>query len=200
MSRYALAISVFLGASLLMACGAMASEGEPLQSGTTTAKPVAAPAATTTAPGNGWDRYKVLLQRNIFSKSSDSGENKPAAGNATLSPEAQIVLMGVLQKDAALSAILEDRKAKTILTLRQGDAVGLGTLGNIGLDQIEYLTNGTKRQIKIGSALDGSASPAPADLPKAAYSTGTAPATTGSSETNAILERLRKQRQEELSK
>ena len=185
-------------AAVLISVSALSSEPEK--------PPVDAP--------NAWERYRVLSSRNIFSKTrgqpaamqiKKSSESKVADGDkekkdvSATRVELDFVLNGIVAKDGELTAFLENRKAGTLSTAKSGDPVAAGKLTAIMLDGVQYESNGTQTLVGIGKALDGSIPLPKADTPKSS-TTGTTDARpdSGSSSENAILERMRKKRQEEM--
>jgi hypothetical protein len=140
----------------------------------------------------GWERYQVLVQRNVFAKDRGRAREEAKAG-ATSKPEADTVLTGILEKDGELIAFLENRKTKAVQVARKDDPVARGRIGAISLDSIEYLCDGASVRVEVGKSLEGGAAE-----PARPAATGSG-ADSGSTETNAILERLRK-RHEELNR
>jgi hypothetical protein len=161
--------------------------------------PCLAPASEDGPPqqhaASGWERYRVLGQRNIFAK--DRGRARPRLeSNEEMGPpapklESEVVLTGILQKDGQLVAFFENTRTRTVQAVRKDDVIGRGKIAAISLDGIEYVCDGTSFSVSIGKTLEGGAST------RAGSESG---ASSGSAETNAILERLRKKRQEEMSK
>ena len=153
------------------------------------------------------ERFRTIIQRNIFSKTGDS--SVPRARSAAVSTDSasacEVVLVGVRDKDQAITAFIEDRRTRTVRAVRPGDTLGGGTVTVITLDSLEFKCGDTCTVIKIGKTLDGNAPSAPAGsapgpLPVAGEARGSSPAAaagTAPSE-SSILERLRKKRQEEL--
>ena len=148
-----------------------------------------------------WERYHVIVQRNIFAKDRrrGRGNHRPAEqaaeemGPPAPKAETESVLIGILQKDGLLVAFLENTRTGTVQTLRTGDALGCGHVGAITLNSMEFVSGETSLTVTVGQNLDGSAAGRLSDTVKSG--TGS-----GSPETNAILERLRKKRQEEMSR
>jgi hypothetical protein len=157
-------------------------------------KPVTAstdpkPKAEETVPT--WERYKVLSQRNMFSKNRGRSQEEsrrerererertretPAAPRE----ESSIVLIGVVQKDGVPAAILENRSSGKIQTLAKGAMIGAGTIKTISLDSLDFDCDGILHVIKVGQTLAGTA---PSSAPAASTVTTTAPAGTASTTT-----------------
>lgn len=174
----------------------------------------------------GWDRYKVLVQRNMFSKERGRPREEVRTERKRDVPpppriESDLVLIGVVQKDGAPAAIIENRVSGKIVTVKPGDSIGAGAIKVISLDSIDFESDGILNVIKIGSTLAGTA-------PKTITTTTEAPASSGTGETTvppttttsttpaatgtppstgagpsggeSVLERMRRKRQEELRK
>lgn len=174
----------------------------------------------------GFDRFKVLVQRNMFSKERGRPREESKRERKREAPpvpriEADLVLIGVVQKDGLPAAIVENRVSGKIVTLKPGDSIGAGVAKVISLDSIDFEADGILHVIRIGSTLAGTApktittvsetpaatTPAPSGtaLPSPLTSTTTstgpaAPASPAGSAGESVLERMRRKRQEELRK
>ena len=154
-------------------------------------------------PALEWNRYEILVKRNIFARDrgrgrSDDGERKekePPPPKA----EASLSLIGIVNKDGQLVAFIENTKAGTVQTVREGDSLASGKVGAITLDKMEFKTEGASTDITIGKTLDGSVAPRGGDT-VTTVTTSTPGKEPGSSDANSVLERMRKKRQEALSK
>lgn len=144
-----------------------------------------------------WERYKVLAQRNMFSKNRgrsqeesrrerDRERERTRETPAAPREEASIVLIGVVQKDGVPAAILENRSSGKIQTLAKGAAIGAGTIKTISLDSLDFESDGILHVIKVGQTLAGTApssAPAASTITTTTAPAGTAPATTGTTAT-----------------
>lgn len=174
----------------------------------------------------GFDRFKVLVQRNMFSKERGRPREESKRERKREAPpvpriEADLVLIGVVQKDGLPAAIVENRVSGKIVTLKPGDSIGAGVAKVISLDSIDFEADGILHVIRIGSTLAGTApktittvsetpaatTPAPngtalpSPLTSSTTSTGpAAPASPAGSAGESVLERMRRKRQEELRK
>ena len=72
--------------------------------------------------------------------------------------EADIVLIGAVQRDGVGTATLEDRRAGKILLVKSGDKVANGSVGKITVDGLEYIVGDKTQAVPIGSNLDGGTS------------------------------------------
>jgi len=161
-----------------------------------------------------WEHYTVVVEKNIFSRipGKGPGSASSAQGSAPIAlagsqPEADIVLVGIVQKDGLLSAFVENRKTNAMQIVRAGEPVASGKAGVLTLDSIEYIAGESKVIIPIGKNMAGGDPPKLVDTVKAAdvpsgdkAGDDQTVAKPASGETNDILERMRKKRQEELRK
>jgi hypothetical protein len=145
----------------------------------------------------GWERYKFLEQRNIFSRDQASGRGRKR--ETEVASEGTFLLDGIIQQDGQQTAFLRNTKTGVTKVVRAGDEIGGGKITSISatLDSLNFVREGAASEVKVGKTLDGSEAQASA-----------APARTGGPEEHvesdsaegAAMERLRKKRQEELQK
>jgi hypothetical protein len=156
----------------------------------------------TTKAGNGatgWDRYQILIKRNVFSKSR--GREREEARIAAQKPpppkpEAETVLIGVAEKDGQLVAFLENTKTGAVQKVRKDDPVARGKVVAITLNSIEYECEGKTLVVGTGSNLEGGA-PVKGGEPGKTAASAAAP---GSGDAGSVLERLRRKRLEEMNR
>ena len=185
-----------LGAVSLLIAVALTANGQP---------------APDAEPG---ERYRVLVERNIFSRSRRAPQGPPApvatrpAGVAVDDTDQYLVLTGASKGDIEI-AFIEDTRTGQTTRLRTGDAVGKGKIVTITLRNIEYEREGQIAKIEIGSNLTGStvsampAATGPSTQPAEAAD-GAGPATDKAPPPSAapggaisVLERMRRRRQEQ---
>jgi hypothetical protein len=93
-------------------------------------EPVAAPAPPAEAPTGG---YAVVASRNLFSPTrTEAPVTQTTAGPAVPKPN----LYGIILRDGAPVAYLEDPTTKRVAGYRLGDAVAGGTVKQIGTDHV----------------------------------------------------------------
>ena len=167
-----------------------------------------APAASSDPPAGSWEDYRLIVSRNIFSRS----RSVPSAPRQyTFSPptaprpaiQDDLLLVGIAVQDDARVAFFEDSRSGRTLRVPVGGALGAGTVEAISLNSVEYRLGGSTRRILIGQTQTGltgpavlsSAEPAPSDPAASgpAGPTGQAP----SAGDGDILERMRRRRLEE---
>ena len=110
--------------------------------------------------GAEWEAYKVIVERNVFSRQrgtrtgrSDSREMRtpPPAPN----PESYYVLRGIIQENDAFIGFLEDTQRGDILRIRKGDSVARGVIKALSLDSIEYELEDRTVTVTMGYDLEG---------------------------------------------
>jgi hypothetical protein len=100
---------------------------------TTAAVPAVAPAPP--APDQPTGGYGIILSRNLFSPSR-SDVPVVAGSGGVVAPVGRPTLFGIVLRDGAPIAYLEDPTTKRVSGYRVGDAVGGGTLATIAADKI----------------------------------------------------------------
>lgn len=184
-------------------------------------------ASATTQPGGFLDGYRLVLDRNIFSRNrviyreSSAGPTTAPTGGSYRSLPA-LSLTGVTEEGKAATAFVEDRRTNSTMFLHVGDAIADGKLTAINLDSIEYVTGAGKTvRVDLGQVIEGGptytvsssgssypsyssgafgptgGSPAGVSPSAAPGTTGPAPSGGGGGDTNDILERLRQKRLQE---
>jgi hypothetical protein len=102
----------------------------------------------------GWERYQVLVQRNVFAKERGRAREEGRAAAAP-KPEADTVLTGIVEKDGELQAFLENRKTGAVQVARKDDPIARGKIAAISLDTIEYVCEGASVMVGVGKNLEG---------------------------------------------
>jgi len=147
--------------------------------------PPAAPAPAPSAPKAAapkspqpttWESYRVLSERNIFTRNRSrpsSGYHAPTREAAPPRPvytgDASLVLTGIIRQGDDCVAFFEDIRTGKTTQYLAGTALDRGRLGLITEDTVHYACDGELRKITIGSTLAGTA----ASFPKPASSTTT---------------------------
>ncbi len=113
-----------------------------------------------TSPADSWDTYKIVVERNMFSRQRAPRRavrrtrQVPVAPPAP-DPESYVVLKGIVQEDGAFIAFLEDTQSGQILRVRQGDSVVRGKIKSLTLDSIEYEFEDKITTVTMGLNLQG---------------------------------------------
>ena len=146
-----------------------------------------------------WEHYRVLSERNIFvrdrrrPRENQSAPDQPAG---IINTDKYLVLTGIGHQGREGIAFVEDTRSGETIRIRTGDPIGNGRIVRITLDYAEYECKENTIRIGIGSSLVGlTVSYAPAASAGAGQS-GDAPG----SDTSAILERMRKRREQETNR
>ena len=112
-------------------------------------------------PKTSWDVYKIIVERNMFSRQRRSRTNRPRiqrqvpVAPPAPDPESYVVLKGVVQEDGEFIAFLEDTQSGQILRVRQGDSVVRGRITSLTLDSIEYEFEDKTTIVTMGLNLQG---------------------------------------------
>ena len=181
---------------------------------------VSSPSSPGAGPDDPWEKYRVLVQRNIFLR-----DRRPvrAPGNASTQPamhdsDRDVVLTGVARRSGTFVAFFENTRTHATSRIRAGQAVGKGKIKAITLDGVTYERGDRVRTVAVGRSLAGvrsapvtgrtatSAPTKPSDPPGPRGEPTTAPAAptanpgADASDAKDILEQMRRRRQRELRK
>ena len=148
-----------------------------------------------------WDRYRVLSERNIFVR--DRGglrESMPVPEQTARAiddddSDRYLLLTATVQRGRECIAFVEDTRSGETIKVRPGDPIGKGKFVKITLDYIEYEREGNNTtRIEIGSSLVGltAGSPTPG-----ASADSSRPANAADSGTAAMVEQMRRRREQE---
>ena len=146
------------------------------------AEPPAAPQAV-------WDKYKVLIERNMFLKERARATRRPAtttAARPSHPPEHYVMVTGITRQAEAYIAFLENTSDGRTTRVRAGSEIAGGRIADISMDAVTFEKDGRTTKVELGKSLDGGA---------AAASSGAAPASTpASGDEMSIIERMRLRR------
>lgn len=106
-----------------------------------------------------WEKYQIILQRNIFSRQRGpvgQREVDERSGRVVMpSLESYFLLKGIVQEDSKFIAFIEDNRGSGILRLREGDSVARGIIKALDLDSIVYQLEDRTVTVTIGHDLEG---------------------------------------------
>lgn len=107
-----------------------------------------------------WDDYKVLVERNMFSRTRGvkverSVRQTRKEPESAPGPENYIILRGIVRQDNRYQAFLEDTRTAEIVKAQAGGTVAGGKLKNITIDHIEFDLKGKIARVEIGKNLKG---------------------------------------------
>ena len=126
-----LLIVIAAGSVVFIARHLMAPLPMPLAARSRPAPPAV---AQETAPGNRAGAYTTVAARNLFSPTRTEGQSGAVA--STAAPAVKPGLFGIVLRDGAPVAYLEDPSTKRVAGYRVGDALAGGTLQTIGADSV----------------------------------------------------------------
>ena len=128
----ALLLVIAGGSAAFIARQYMAPLAMPLAARTRPAPPVMAPGEE--APRNQAGAYASVAARNVFSPTRS--ETPPTATSAPTAPLVKPNLFGIVLRDGAPIAYLEDPTTKRVAGYRVGDAMAGGTVQTISADSV----------------------------------------------------------------
>jgi len=148
-----------------------------------------------------YDPREIVIDHETANELARSRENAKEA--STNKGEADIVLMGIVEKDGVGSAFLEDRRAGKSITAKTGDAIAGGKVGTITLHAMEFILGDKTTNITLGNNLQGGVSTAkPLDPTTSSTASTDTKGGAGAVDdaTLSIIEKLRKKRLKEMNK
>jgi hypothetical protein len=159
----------------------------------------------TEAQDEQWAPYKIILERNMFSRfrMRPGTERQRERPIFVPNPESYLLLKGIAQENNQFVALVEDKQTGTVQQLHQGDAVARGHVQSLTLDTLEYEREGKTTTVRLGFDLEGGqgaltagdfASYRPTATPAGQSAAPAAPA----ADEADVLKRLMEQRQQQL--
>ncbi len=115
----------------------------------------ALPAATATQRSP--DRYRLLVERNIFLRNRRAPRPPRTQRTETVvrDSDAETALTGVARRGGQFVAFFENSRTGALSKARVGERIGKGTVKAIAIDGIEYEREGRLRQVSLGRSLAG---------------------------------------------
>jgi hypothetical protein len=107
---------------------------------------------------NSWDEYKILFERNIFSRERTKimpVVNEIKQPVIVVPEQTYYTLRGITKQSEEFVSYVEDSRTMAVKKVRKGDMVGPGKVGDITLDDMSYVTGGKTISVKIGMTLEG---------------------------------------------
>jgi hypothetical protein len=111
--------------------------------------------------------------------------------------ENMLVFNGATDVNGQLLAFIENTGLNTIGKFHKGDAVASGKIGNITLDQLDYVVGDKVTHVLIGQNLSGVDTQVLTTQPVASATTGPA-GSSGGAAADDLAERMRRRRMQEL--
>jgi hypothetical protein len=154
----ALLLVIAGGSAAFIARQFMAPMAMPVPTRTRPAPPAAAPAAE--APRNQAGAYASVAARNLF---SPTRTETPSTATATApSPAVKPNLFGIVLRDGAPIAYLEEPTTKRVAGYRVGDAMAGGTVQTIGADSVVIARPDGNMDVRLRDPGKPRAAPQPA--------------------------------------
>jgi hypothetical protein len=123
-------------------------------------RPTTPPVAREAAPGNRTGAYTTVAARNLFSPTR--AESQSGAVASTTAPVVKPGLFGIVLRDGAPVAYLEDPSTKRVAGYRVGDALAGGTVQTIGADSVVIHRLDGDLDVRLRDPSKPRAAPAPA--------------------------------------
>jgi hypothetical protein len=161
--------------------------------------------------------YGTIVEGNIFLK--DRTPARPArtyepTSRPTIPLEQVFVIVGIVYEEGDYRAYLEDLRYNTVTRVSHGDSIANGTVEDIGIGGLVYISSSETRWVEIGQDLTGSYPRdmrAPSGTVRGSGSSGdssggategatTAPAAPVDESTLSMQERMRLRRQQQLNR
>ncbi len=124
--------------------------------------PAPGPGQDSTEQQNSWTAYKVIVERNMFSRQRSAGAERSNRGDGDVrtpppapDPESYYLLKGIVQENGAFIGFLEDTRSGEILRVHEGDKAARGVIKALSLDSIEYQLEDRTMTVTMGHDLQG---------------------------------------------
>lgn len=107
---------------------------------------------------NSWDDYKIISERNIFSRSRTKAVpvvNEIRQPIIVVPEQTYYTLRGITKQSEEYVSFVEDSRTMAVKKVRKGDKIGPGKAGDITLDDMSYVNGGKTINVKIGMTLEG---------------------------------------------
>lgn len=110
--------------------------------------------------GASWQDYRLLSERNIFSRNRVKTVQQQFTQPVNIRREeiredGFLVLRGIIRQAGRFIAFIEDNRSGEIKKVLKDGVIGKGKVRDITLDQITYELEGKSAQVKIGMTMGG---------------------------------------------
>ena len=107
-----------------------------------------------------WEAYSIVSEINIFSRTrrprvTATAQTVKQTPEVARTEESYLVLRGVVRENDMFTAFVEDSRTGSVQRVREGEAVGGGTLAAATLDFVSYRLGESDTRIEIGRTLGG---------------------------------------------
>ena len=106
-----------------------------------------------------WDDYKIITERNIFSRYRTGAVSTPRLRqNVVATEQSYYTLRGITRQLDGYVSFIEDSRTANVTRFKKGDAIGEGEITSHTLDYITYECDGQAIKVEIGMNLEGQVS------------------------------------------
>jgi hypothetical protein len=107
-----------------------------------------------------WEDYRVIAQRNIFSKNRTKKVKAFYNGNKSSAvteqkEESYLVLRGITKLGDSFTAFIEDTRSMEVRQVKEGAVIAGGKVSEINIDFLIYESGGKNITVKMGMAMEG---------------------------------------------
>lgn len=107
-----------------------------------------------------WEDYAIVSERNIFSRTRQSrsavvAETARQTRTVTRTEQSYLVLRGVVREKDVFISFIEDSRTGEVKRVREGEAIGGGTIADATLDVVSYRLGDADTRVEIGRTLEG---------------------------------------------
>lgn len=155
-----------------------------------------------------WERYKVIVERNIFLPERSRPVQRLQAPVIERRVEPEVFLVGIARQGDEYIAVVEDRRARTTSRYKVGEETPQGRIAAITIDHVVFEKNEGATEVNVGARL-ASVSPAGVQAEQTVEEAGSGssaeaadqarPSDASGGDAGSILERMRQRRQRELN-
>ena len=106
-----------------------------------------------------WDSYKVITEKNIFSRYRTKAVPISERQQVVVIPDqTYYTLRGITKQEDGYISFIENSRTMSVTRFRKGDSIAEGKITGISLDYITYEKEGKSLKIEIGMNLEGQVS------------------------------------------
>jgi len=104
-----------------------------------------------------WDDYKIITQRNIFSRYRTKAVPMSQVQEQVLvvPEQSYYTLRGITKQSDGYISFIEDSRTVSVTRFRKGDSIADGRVTEIDMDHISYENGGKDLSVEIGMNLEG---------------------------------------------
>ena len=109
-----------------------------------------------------WSQYRVIVERNIFSRNRGQRAIEPAVAGTQAGrqppapqPESYLVLKGIAGANDSFVAFFEDTRGGEVIRVKARDPIARGRIVKLTLDSAAYQNDANTVDVKVGQTLEG---------------------------------------------